>query len=193
MSRIMIFLALASSVSTCVAGNVRVDYAHGCDFSRYKTYRWVELQKTQSPDVQFLNQLMRERAVAFLEEALAAKNLTRVETGGDLLVGYDMTVSAVPQFTTLTDAGGPGWSWGGSGWAGPGCCGWGWGGGWGSEFSTTTVQTIFYGTLVVNMTDARQKRLVFQGMSTETISSKAEKNTKRLKKGIDEMFEKYPK
>jgi hypothetical protein len=191
MSRVMMFLALASSVSPCIAQNVRVDYAHGCDFSRYKTYRWVEVHETPSPDVQFPNQLMRERAVAFLEEVLAAKNLTRVETGGDLLVGYDLTVTALPQFTTFTDAGGPGWSWGGSGWAGPGCCGWG--GGWGSGFSTTTVQTVFSGTLVVNITDARQKRLVFQGVSTETISSKAEKNTKRLKKGIDEMFEKYPK
>jgi hypothetical protein len=42
------------------------------------------------------------------------------------------------------------------------------------------------------MTDARQKLLVFQGVSTDTISSKAEKNTKRLQKGICEMFEKYP-
>jgi hypothetical protein len=153
----------------------------------------VELQKAQSPDVSFPNQLMQERAVAFLEEAMAARNLTRVDTGGDLLVEYDMRVTALPRFTTFTDAGGPSWNWGGSGWASPGCCGWGWGGGWGSAFSTTTVQTVLTGTLVVNMTDARQKRLVFQGVSTETISSKAEKNTKRLKQGIDEMFEKYPK
>ncbi len=192
MSRITVLLALVSSVSPCFAQNVRVDYAHGCDFSRYKTYRWVELQKTQSPDVHFPNQLMRERAVAFLEEALAAKNLTRVETGGDLQVGYDITVTALPQFTTFTDAGGPGWNWGGWGWAGPGCCGWGLGGGWGGAFSSTTVQTVLTGRLVINMTDAHQKRLVFQGVSTEAISSKAEKNTKRLKKGIDEMFEKYP-
>jgi hypothetical protein len=189
MSRIMMFLALASSVSPCIA-QIRVDYAHGWDFSRYKTYRWVEAHETPSPDVQFPNQLMRERTVAFLEEVLAAKNLTRVETGGDLLVGYDLTVTALPQFTTFTDAGGPGWGWGGAGWASPGCCGWG---GWGSGFSTTTVQTVLSGTLVVNMTDACQKRLVFQGVSTETISSRAEKNTKRLKKGIDEMFEKYPR
>jgi hypothetical protein len=42
------------------------------------------------------------------------------------------------------------------------------------------------------MSDARQKQLVFQGVSTATISSRAEKNAKRLQKGINEMFEKYP-
>ena len=192
MSRIMVLLVLASTGSPGVAQKVRVDYDHGCNFSRYKTYRWVDTQKAPSPDVRFPNQLMQERIVGFVEEALAAKQFARVETGGDLLVGYAMKVSAEPQFTTFTDSTGPGWGWGGWGGYGPGCCGWGWVGGWSSAFSTTTMQTIWMGTLVVSMTDARQRQLVFQGVSTDTISSKAEKNTKRLQKGICEMFEKYP-
>jgi len=192
MSRNMILLALASIVSPAVAQRVRVDYDHGCNFSRYTTYRWVELQKPPSPDVQFPNQLMQERIVAFVQEALASKQITRVETGGDLLVSYVMKVMAEPQFNTFTSAAGPVWSW--SGWDGfaPSCCGWGWGGGWGSSFSTTTTQTIWTGTIVVSMSDAHQKQLVFQGASTDTISSKGEKNTKRLQKGISEIFEKYP-
>jgi len=192
MSRIMVLLALISVVSPGIAQKVRVDYDHACNFSRYKTYRWVELQKERSPDVQFPNQLMQERIVGFVQEALTAKQFTRVETGGDLLVDYVVKINAAPQFTTFSDAVGPGWGWGGWGWAGPGCCGWGWSGGWGSAFSTTTTQTIWTGTLVINMTDARQKQLVFQGVSTDTISSKADKNTRRFQKGIDEIFEKYP-
>jgi len=192
MSRLVVLLALASAGSPGIAQKVRVDYDHGCNFARYQTYRWVDAQKVQSPDVRFPNQLMQERIEAFVEEALAAKQFTRVETGGDLLVDYAMRVSAEPQFTTITDAAGPTWGWGGWGWASPGCCGWGWGGGWGSAFSVTTAQTILAGTLVVSMTEARRKQLVFQGVSTDTISSKAEKNTKRLQKGIREIFEKYP-
>jgi hypothetical protein len=192
MSRIMVLLALASAGSLAVAQKVRVDYEHGCNFSRYKTYRWVDVQKAQSPDVQFPNQLMRERIVGFVEEALAAHQFKRVETDADLLVGYAMRVAAEPRFTTFTDAAGPGWGWGGWGWMGPGCCGWGWGGAWGSAFSVTTTQTIWVSTLVVSMTDARQGQLIFQGVSSDTISSKAERNSKRLQKGICEMFEKYP-
>lgn len=191
MGRIMILLALASGALPSFAQRVRVDYDHACNFSRYKTYRWVELHETQSPDVQFPNQLMQGRIVGFLQEALAGKQLTRVETGGDVLVGYSVKVSAEPQFTTFTDFAGPGWgSWG---WAASYCCSWGWGGGgWGSAYSTTTTQTIWTGTLVVSLRDARRNQLVFQGVSSDTISSRAEKNAKRLQRGICEMFEKYP-
>lgn len=185
MSRILLLLTLASVASPGVAQKVRVDYDHACNFSRYKTYRWVDLQHTQFPDMPFANQLMQERIVGFVEEALAAKRFTRVETGADLVVSYDMRVTAQPQFTTYTDATGPGWGLGG--W---GCCGWG--AGWYSGFSTTTTQNVLLGTLVVSMTDSRQKQLVFQGVSTDAVSSKAEKNAKRLQRGVNEMFEKYP-
>jgi Domain of unknown function (DUF4136) len=188
----MIVLALASIVSPGVAQKVRVDYDHGCDYSRYKTYRWAGSQRASS-DMQFPNQLMQKRIASFVGEALAAKRFTPVPTGGDLQVSYDMKVTAEPEFTTFSDAAGPAWGWGGWGWAGwgpsgLGCCGWGWGNG----FSTTITQTHWIGTLVVSLTDTRQKQLIFQGVSTDTISSKAEKNTKRLQKGVQEMFEKYP-
>ena len=189
MSRIMVLFTLASAVSLCMAQRVRVDYDHGCSFSRYKTYRW-EVQKMQSPDLHFPNQLMQERILGFLEEALAAKGLTHVRTGGDLLVGYDMRITAQPQFNTFGSTWGPSWGWDGWGWGGPGCCGWG--GGWSSGFTTTTTQTIFAGTLVVSLVDASRNQLVFQGESTDTISSKPEKNIKRFRKGICEMFERYP-
>jgi hypothetical protein len=190
MSRTMMLLALASAVSPGVAQKVRVDYDHGCDYSHYKTYRWVGSQ-TASSDGQFPNQLMQQRIVRFVEEALAAKRFTRVETGGDILVNYDLKVTAEPQLTTFTNAAGPvggwdGWGWGAWGWGGLGCCG------WGSGFSTTTAQTFWKGTLVISLTDSHHKQLIFQGVSTDMISSRAGKNTKRLQKGIQEMFEKYP-
>ena len=45
---------------------------------------------------------------------------------------------------------------------------------------------------MVSLTDSHQKHLIFQGVSTDTISSRARKNTKRIQKGIQEIFEKYP-
>jgi Domain of unknown function (DUF4136) len=192
MSRAMMLLALASAVLPGVAQKVRVDYDHGCDYSHYKTYRWVGLQKTPSSDAHFPNQLMQQRIVGFVEEALAARRFTRVETGGDLLVNYDLQVTAEPQlttFTNFTNVAGPfggwdGWGWGG--WGAWGCCS------WGSGISTTTAQTYWKGTLVVSLTDSHQKQLIFQGVSTDMISSRAGKNTKRFQKGINEIFEKYP-
>src|SRR5579862_5671467 len=123
MIRMVMLLALAFVVSPGVAQKVRVDYDRGCDYSRYKTYRWAKLQSA-SPDAQFPNQLMQQRIVSFVGEALAAKRFSRVATGGDLLVSYDVKVTAEPEFTTFTDAGGPGWGWGGLGWGGLGWGSW---------------------------------------------------------------------
>ena len=111
---------------------------------------------------------------------------------GDVAASFrDLKVTAEPQLTTFTNAAGPfggwdGWGWGGWGWGGWGCCG------WGSGFSTTTAQTYWKGTLVVSLTDSHRKQLIFQGVSSDMISSRAGKNTKRLQKGINEIFEKYP-
>jgi hypothetical protein len=177
----MVFVALAFSVSPGVAEKVRVDFDHQTHFSCYKTYSWAQPPVIQSAGTQFPNQLMQERIVGFIEEALAARGLKRVPKGGDLLLKYQMNVTEQPQFVTFSDGWGPGWG-----------AGWGPGWGWGSGFSTTTVETIYKGTLVVDMADSRQKQLVFQGVSTQPISSRPARNTKRLSKAVNEIFEKFP-
>jgi hypothetical protein len=172
MRGIAVLLALGGVALPGFASQVRVDFDHGVHFSGYKTYSWAP---DPAQDVLFPNQIMRERIACDIEEALAAKGLKRVASGGDLLVKYGVAVKEVPQFTTFYN--GPGWGWG-----------WGWSGG----LSTTTVQTIYEGTLVLNMVDAHRKQLVFEGTSTQTISSKPEKNTRKLAKAVNEIFEKYP-
>ncbi len=186
----VLILTLAfAAVVQAAAQEVHVDYDHGCSFSRYKTYGWEQPQRPRPSRSQFPNQLMQERIVRFVEEALAAKGLARTETGSDVLVSYEVKVTEEPQFTTYADSIGPGWGWGD--W---GCCGWSgpWGAGWGSTLSTTMTAMIQLGTLVISLTDSRQKQLVFQGLSMAAVSSKPEKNIKRLQKGVNEIFEKYP-
>jgi hypothetical protein len=148
-----------------------VDFDHGCRFSHYKTYRWAQSADEQSSDALFPNQLMRERTVGFIQTALAAKGLKRVDSGGDLLISYEFTVTEEPVYTTFGD-------------------GWGWG--WNSGITTTTTEMIYHATLAVDMNDARQKQLVFQGVSIQTISRNPGKNTKKLAKAVNEIFEKYP-
>ena len=177
--RMLVLAALVFTVSPALAHKIRVDFDHGTHFSRYRTFRWMDAESAPSPDVLFPNQLMRERIAGLIEEALAARGFKRVATGGDLLIGYGIQVTEHPQFITFYDGAGPSWGWG-NGW------------GWGSGFSTTTVQTIYEGTLVVDMVDTNQKKLVFQGTSTQTISSRPERNTKKLGKAVNEIFEKYP-
>ena len=121
------------------------------------------------------NQLMQERIVGFVEEALSARRLKRVDSGGDLVVSCRMDVRQQEVFTTFSDG-----------------FGFGWDAGWGNSFSTTTVQPWLEGTLTVDLVDARRRQLVFQGASTASISSKPAHNTKRYAKVVNKIFEKYP-
>jgi hypothetical protein len=170
-NRPIVLLALAWAILPAGAEKVHVDFDHGRHFSRYNTYSWLEPTGEQTPDTLFPNQLMRERIAGFIEEVLAAKGLRPVASGGDLLVSYQVNVTELPMYTTFGD-------------------GWGWG--WGDGISTTTTEMTYEGTLVVDMLDAHQKQLVFQGVSTMMISSKPAHNTKKLGKAVNEIFEKYP-
>jgi len=172
MKRLLAIFAVACVISPVAAQKARVDFDHASDFSHYQTYRWAA-----PPNAEPLNQLMQLRLIGFVEEALAARHLRRVETGGDLLVNFGMDVRQEKVYTTFADTTGLGW-------------GWGWGGG--TTMATTTTQVITLGTLTVDLVDSRRNRLVFQGVSTAPISSKPAHNTKRLAKSVNEIFEKYP-
>jgi hypothetical protein len=71
----------------------------------------------------------------------------------------------------------------------------GFGGGWrwgGFGDATTTTETYKVGTLVVDLFDAKAKKLIWRGSSSDTLSSNADKNTKNLDKGVLKMFAHFP-
>ena len=164
--------------SMCLAQKVRIDFDHGADFSKYHTYRTVKI--ANNPDV---TQLADQRIIAAMEENLAAKGLKKVDSGGDLLVGYEGAITKETQYTTFNDGMmGAGWGWRG-----------GYGGGYGGTgISTTTSSTIPTGVLAVEMFDPAQKQLVFRATASDTLSDKPEKNASKITKAMKKVFEKYP-
>jgi hypothetical protein len=180
MNRALLVTALLGAASLCYAHKIRVDFDHGIHFGGYRTYSWA--QSGGGPDEElFPNGIMRHRITGFIEEALAARGLKHVASGGDLLIDYRVKVEAEPVFTTFSDGWGPGWGWGN-----------GWAAGWGGGISTTTVTPFYDDTLIVDMVDAGKGKLVFQGTSTQELSSKADINTRKLNKAVCEIFKFYP-
>lgn len=170
-SRIIMLLVLAWASQSAIAQRARVDFDHGCHFSSYKTFSLVPSFNGQAQDTAFPNQLMRERITKFIEGALVSRGFRRIESGGDLLVSYEVDVTELPIYTTFDN-------------------GWGWG--WGDGISTTTTELTYRGTLIVNIQDAHRRQLVFQGVSNLSISSKPARNSRKLGKAVNEIFEKYP-
>jgi hypothetical protein len=174
-------VAFLCAVSLGFAHKVRVDFDHNANFSRYKTYCVVRGPSGESPDPTFPSPIVQNRIGGLIEEALAAKGLKRGAPSHDLRVSYRIDVIQQPQYITYSDGWGPGWGWGN-----------GWGPGWNTGFSTTTVQMYYQGVLVVDIVDVKSNKLVFEGTSSQMVSSKPAKNNEKLAKAVNEVFARYP-
>ena len=58
--------------------------------------------------------------------------------------------------------------------------------------STTTVNKFNVGTLVLDIWDAKEHRLVWRGIASDTLSKDPKKNTKKIDQAAQRLFEKYP-
>jgi hypothetical protein len=161
--------------ATAYAQKVNVDYDKNANFSSYKTYTWARGTPASNP-------LGDQRIIAGIDAQLAAKGWQKVASDSDVVVIYSAATTTKTQINTF-DTGGP---WGGYRW--------GWGGyrGYGGGSSTTTVQEIPVGQLVVDMADVKSKSFIWRGTATDTLSDKPEKNQKKLDKALAKMFKNFP-
>ncbi len=147
--------------------DVKYQSMPGTDFSKYHTYKWVNIEGGAHP-----NQIMDAEIKQSVDAQLATKGLTKTDDEkADLLVGYQIAVDKEKQWNAYS-MGGPRM------------------GGMGSA----TQSTINIGTLVLDMYDPGTKQLVWTGNATKTIdpSSNQEKNEKNLNKAMAKLLKNYP-
>jgi Domain of unknown function (DUF4136) len=168
-ARIPVFLAVALlACSAALAQDVRYNFMPGTDFSKFHTYKWVNIEGGSHP-----NQIVDAEIKQAVDSQLTAKGLTKTEDEkADLYVGYQIAVDQEKQWNAF------------------GMGGIGWGGG----MASATSSTINVGTLVLDMYDPTTKKLVWSGNATKTIdpSSNEEKNQKRLDKAMDKLLKHFP-
>ena len=164
---------------TTFGQDVRYNFASGEDFSKYKTYKWVQIK-----DAQQLDQIAAEQLKTAVNAELAKKGLT-LTTGdnADLYIAYQASVGQEKQFTTFNTGWGygPGWDYG-------------WYGAPGGGTSTTTSSTIQIGQVDLDMYDAAAKKLVWRGTASKAIDANAKpgKREKNLKKAVAKLLKNYP-
>ena len=151
------------------AQEVRFDYDRSANFIAYKTYEWVDYKPVQIGD-----ELMDRDIKRAVDAQLAEKGLRRVESGGDLYVGYQASISHEKEFDSL-------------GWGGPP-----WFGNWGNTRVTTS--TIEIGTLAIGLFDPATRQLVWRGLASKTLdmSKDPDKNYRTLEKAMAKLFKNYP-
>jgi len=58
--------------------------------------------------------------------------------------------------------------------------------------ATTTVENVPVGTLVIDMYDTSNKQLIWRGLAHDQLSDKPDKDTKKLEKAVNKMFDNFP-
>jgi len=167
--KILAFVVLTATGSIVFAQDVKTDHDRAVNFSAYKTFMWIKEPNTT-------NLLMKQRIVDAINLELGEKGLRLVTSGGDLGVSANSATHERHTLTTFYD-GFPG--------------GWGWRHRWGGP-ATTYVDTYQVGTLVVDLFDTSNKRVVWRGTATDTVSDKPEKNEKHLYEAVAKMFKDFP-
>jgi hypothetical protein len=171
--RFSIVAAVLLAAIVAAAQEVRSDYDHGYDFSKIHTFS----VKIGTP---WGNPLNEERARSATVQQLTAKGWKETdEAQADAQVVIHGARSTKQTFDSMYD----GASWSGYGWEG-----------WGTPdtHATTGSREIRVGTLVVDVFDAKTKKLIFRGMGEDEISDQPEQNRKKIDAGAEKMFRNFP-
>jgi len=165
--------AFLLSGSLAFAQDVKTDYDHSASFNQFHSYSW---HKVQTSDPLFVDRIKAE-----VDKDLNAKGWHEVPDGGDVALTAVGSTHDRQEYNSFYD----GLGGGGFGWR----RGWG-GGGFGETF--TTVDQIPVGTLVLDMYDTHEHKLIWRGTATDTLSNNPDKNTGKVDKAIDKMLAKFP-
>jgi Domain of unknown function (DUF4136) len=177
---VVVGCALLLCGARAAAQDVRYNYLPGTNFSKYLTYKWVQV-----PGVQYPNQIVDNQIKQAIDAQLSLKGLRRVEgDNADLYVVYQAAINQEKQWNAYSTGGG-GWGYGGWG---------GWGGMGGMETTTVTSSTINVGSLNVDLYDVATKKQVWRGEATKTLKNekKPEKRQRNLDKAMAKLMKNFP-
>ena len=184
MKRISLFaMALSLMMATsALCQDVRYNYDKDTDFSKFKTYHWVDIKDAQKPD-----DITDKQIKASIDAQLSTKGLSKTDAdNADLYLAYQVAMTTEKQFTSFNTGTG-GWGYG------PGWYGGGWYGA-GGGMTTGSTSTIYVGQLALDMYDSAHKDLVWRGTASKTLDPKAkpDKREKNLNKAVAKLLKNYP-
>jgi len=176
-----VVLATSLLFTTASAEKIRVHYDKSINFAKYKTYGWAPVGAVAHP-------MLALDIVGAVDQEMAARGLTKVASNPDLLVqmygAVDTEVSmtsnnpiynatgGIPPFDPSMTSPGDSLYWDG-------------------YYGNSTV-VVHPGTLIIDIIDAKAKKLIWRGMGSEAISSNPDKLMEEANSTISKLFKEYP-
>jgi len=168
----------------CATGaQVRVDFDPKADFQALRSYAWAPMTAEEQQQ-KSRNSLTHERIQSAVDAHLNARGYKKVaEAQADFLVTHSVTVESRTQVQNTQMSVGYG-RYGGHGGVGVG---------YGIPVESTVYQ-YKVGTLVIDVIDARQKRLVWRGSGERTLGEDQtpEKRTEIINATVNEVLSRFP-
>jgi hypothetical protein len=164
------------------AQKVNTDYDKSVDFTQYTS---VSFMGWQDDIGQVISDFDKKRFTDAFKEEFEKRNLTLVESGGDMAIALYVVAEQKTSTTAYTNyygmGAGRGYRRGGRG-------------GWGVGYSTTNYSESDYleGTLVMDVFDGASKEQVWQAVATKTVNEKPDKREKSIPKGVKKVMKKFP-
>jgi len=178
----VIFLTVLAIFIGCSGIEVSQDFDVTADFSNLKTFDWYLAKQKKTGDLRVDNPLLDSRIRKAVNRSLGQKGFQRIFQGTpDFYVGYKYGI-----FTRIGSERvrtGIGFGFGGSGSFG------GIGIGTGSD-----VRGYDEGMLVIDITDTKNKKLLWRGTGTRRVSrhSDPKKITKEVNENIEKILSQFP-
>ena len=173
-------LVFAILLSSCSSVRVAADYDREANFDQYKTFAFFKpgIDKAEISDID------KRRILRAIEAELMAKGMTKSDNP-------DMLVSIITKSTQRVDVYNNTWGYGAWGWGGYSRWGWGWGPGFG--WGGNNVSTSTEGMLFIDLVDAKEKELIWQGSGTGYLVTKnVDKKEARIKEFVAKTMEQFP-
>src|SRR5262249_28722154 len=134
---LLVVLVLGFAVGHAAAQEVTYNFDRDTDFSKFITYKWVDIKSVQQVDY-----ITTQQITIVIDAELAKKGLLKTNSDyADLYIGYQTALSRQTPWAAYR-------------------AGWGYGPGWGGGSATIAEASIHAGQLDLDMYAAREKKLV---------------------------------
>jgi hypothetical protein len=181
----LIFLFIYSCNSVKITNHKEKDV----DFHAFKTYSLYPWDKHNS---ELVNDYDKMTILGTIKNEMNKRGYEFVEKNGELVVSTFIIIQEETSYQAYTNHYG-GWAGYGGGWGywgGPGFYGYGWGPGYSSSYITSVDYN--KGTLIIDVFNLSDKRLVWQGIASGKVEGDYDKRDKRLPMTIEQIFKAYP-
>jgi len=173
MQRIALLVALILGFSVChaAAQEVTYNFDRDTDFSKFISYKWVDIKSVQQVD-----DITKGQITHVIDAELANKGLFKTDSDyADLYIGYQTALSRQTLWIAYQD-------------------GWGYGPGWGGGLAAIAEASIHAGQLDLDMYAAAEKKLVWRGAVSNAfdLSLTLDRSETKIQESVKKMLKNYP-